>query len=80
MAQRYCDEFSLVPLASAYRKEVGVELSFGAYLGGGPITEQQSKTYCIWLDANTSRLRPSYDETYDWERVKSFVSRAQAAA
>lgn len=69
VAKSYCDCFTEVPLLRAYWQKKQTPIPFGQYFGGSPIPADQYAAFREWLKANAGRLRPEYEDSFNWERV-----------
>lgn len=80
IAERYCDEFELVPLAQEYYRETGNKVPFGTFFSTPRDFREQSESFYRWLAGNADRFEAEYAEDFNWSALKETFANTQSYA
>lgn len=70
VATRHCPDFEMLPIYTAYWQETKRKLPLGTWMAGDEeYTKEDRHLYGHWLYLNQSRLRPAYEDCYNWDVV-----------
>lgn len=65
----YCDVAREIPMLREYWAEHHMMVPLGCFVGRNPCTEDQRKTFDLWLYENRDRLRPQFDDAFYWDEI-----------
>jgi len=69
IAERYCDNFDLLPIYRDYYQENKKILPIGFYMGKPPWSEEDDEHFYKWLAQNADKYRVEYKDYFYWDTI-----------